>query len=92
MVTLHIVNAVLTLNSHRFLIRVSLKCELHSKANDIYIETLLDLTDTTDNLLTWYRTLLTSRASVLEKCQNGKPYFTLHIFYCQADKQTMDQT
>jgi hypothetical protein len=39
-----------------------LDSELHNKARDTYIETLLDLTDATDNLLTWYRTLLTSRA------------------------------
>jgi hypothetical protein len=38
-----------------------LDSELHNKARDTYIETLLDLTDATDNLLTWYRTLLTSR-------------------------------
>jgi hypothetical protein len=41
---------------------VMLDSELHSKARDTYIETLLDLTDATDNLLTWYRTSLTSRA------------------------------
>jgi len=35
--------------------------EFHNKAKDTYIETLLDLTDATDNLLTWYRTSLTSR-------------------------------
>lgn len=46
--------------------------ELHNQAKDTYIETLLDLTDATDNLLTWYRTLLTSRARGLDKCPNGK--------------------
>jgi hypothetical protein len=30
-----------------------LDSELYNKARDTYIETLLDLTDTTDNLLTW---------------------------------------
>jgi len=49
-----------------------LDSELHNKAKDIYIETLLDLTDATDNLLTWYRTLLTSRVRGLEKCRNRK--------------------
>ena len=51
---------------------VMLDSELHSKAKDTYIETLLDLTDATDNLLTWYRTLLTRRARGPEKCPNGK--------------------
>jgi hypothetical protein len=37
---------------------VMLDGELNNKARDTYIETLLDLTDATDNLLTWYRTLL----------------------------------
>ena len=37
--------------------------EFHNKVKETYnIETLLDLTDATDNLLTWYWTLLTSRA------------------------------
>jgi hypothetical protein len=49
-----------------------LDSELHNKARDTYIETLLDLIDATDNLLTWYRTLLTSRSRGLETCPNGK--------------------
>ena len=49
-----------------------LDSKLHNKANYTYIETLLDLTDSTDNLLTWYRTLLTSRICGLEKCPNWK--------------------
>ena len=51
---------------------VMLESELHNKARDTYIETLLDLTDATGNLIIWYRTLLTRRARGLEKCQNGK--------------------
>ena len=51
---------------------IMLDSELHNKARDTYIETLLDLIDATDNLLTWYRTLLTSRSRGLETCPNGK--------------------
>ena len=39
-----------------------LESEFHSKARDTSVETLLDLTDATYNFLTWYMTLLTSRA------------------------------
>jgi len=49
-----------------------LDSELHKKVKDTYIETLLDLTDVTDKLLTWYMTLLTNHARGLEKCRNGK--------------------
>lgn len=49
-----------------------LDSKLHNKAKDTYIETLLDLTDATDNLLSWYRTLLTSRICGLDICPNWK--------------------
>ena len=47
-----------------------LDSELHNKVKYtyMYIETLSDLTDATDKLLTWYMTLLTNRARGLEKC------------------------
>ena len=45
-----------------------LDSELHNKVKDTYIETLSDLTDATDKLLTWYMTLLTNRTRGLEKC------------------------
>ena len=45
-----------------------LDSELHNKVKYTYIETLSDLTDATDKLLTWYMTLLTNRARGLEKC------------------------
>jgi len=52
-----------------------LNSEFQNKARNTYIETLLDLIDATDNLLAWYRTLLTSRARELEKMSKWEEEF-----------------